>query len=56
MQITKNVTCKTLEELIELVKKLKKKANINNFSFSGSFNKETKTEYLSVNWTEEEEI
>lgn len=56
MQISKNATCKTLEELIELIKKLKKRTDIQTFNFSGNCNKKDKTEYFSVNWTEEEEI
>lgn len=56
MQINKNATCKTLEELIKLIEKLKKKANIKTFNFAGNYNKETKSESFYVNWTEEEEV
>lgn len=56
MQINKNATCKTLKELIELIEKLTKKSEVEMFNFSGSNNKDTKTEYFSVSWTEDETI
>lgn len=56
MQINKSVSCKTLEELIEMVKKLRKKGKIISFNFSGNINKENKTESFSINWVEEEEV
>lgn len=56
MTINKSTNCETLEELIELVKKLKKKANVKSFGFNGNYNKEAKIESFSVNWVEEEEV
>lgn len=56
MLVNKNVNCKSLEELIETVKKLQKRAKIVSFNFNGNINKKDKTEYFSATWQEEEEV
>ena len=56
MQISKNTSCKTLEELTVIIKKLKQKSGVLSFNFNGNDNKKDKVENYSINWVEEEEI
>jgi len=53
MIITKTLDCKTIEELMETIKKLLKRSTVKVINFNGTINQEAKSTYFSVNWTEE---
>jgi len=56
MEIRKSVNFQSIKEGLETLEKLKKKKEILALDFSGSLNKQNKTERFVISWIEEEEI
>ena len=56
MIITKSTSLTKMNDVIELLTKLKKDKEIKTINFSGNYNIETKVENFNVNWSVNEAL